>query len=499
MSETPIDTRRLLLDTDALRLWDTGIIQRFPQPQRVEVTGLEPRGAGSCDARVATIYGSVLRENGRLRMWYGMMPDAHSHSENPDHFYTGYAESDDGVTWRRSDLRITGQKMYPGNNIVPLPGVTMGVVPALPGSTFKYLAAVLHAGLEPDLFDKFGYTYRGGGTHLFGSTDGFHWRQLTETAVAAQGDVACLYVDPPSGRYLLYQKVGLMHGLDARRSFICMTSTDGVNRDGYEGMGSWRECFVADDYDDMQSQLSGFRIADHYGLAIYRAGALYVAVESIFQIGDPLRRVFAQNPGGLAIFRLAYSHNGFNWRHPRGRPVWMSCSPPGQIDSGFLVPASTFLEHNDELLLYYGGSRYDHGWCIHEDFSMRADVPLAAQRDSARIGLAKIRKDRFASLSATYRGRFDVDAGLRQGEELFVNVLCPPQGSVRVAIAERGAEENLRDFDFADCVPVTGDHTRAVVRFRDAQVASIPLDKRLFLRFELSCGEIFGYEWGAAV
>lgn len=491
-----LDSRRLFLDLDALREWDTGIFQRFPKPEKVPITGLEPGPAGSWDARAATIYGSVLVEDGRFRMWYCGMPDAHSHDENPDHMYTCYAESDDGIAWRKPDLGITGRQCYPGNNLLALPGAVMGVVPALPGAGFRYLAAVIViAALEPDVSEGFGYALHGNGTYLFASDDGLHWRQLGDEPIAQQGDVACLAVDPASNRYLLYQKVGCMHGLDARRSFIGMESADGIHWEGYQGFGSWRECFVADDFDDLKAQQAGLRIMDYYGIAAYRAGDLYVAVESIFNIGSPLRFAFAQNPNGLAACRLAFSHDGLHWRHPKGRPHWLEQGAPGDFDAGFLVTASTFTAHGDDLLLYYGGSRYDHGWCINPDFSLCTDVPLEAQRDSARIGLARITRDRFASLGATYQGRFAVDAGPRQGDALFVNARCP-RGSLRVAISALGKKNPLPGCSFDDCLPFTGDAVRAPMRFKGAGPARIPVDLRLMLHFDLQTGDVYGYEWG---
>ena len=491
------DSRRLFLDTDGVRSWDSGIFQRFPKAEKVPITGLEPGPAGSWDARVSTIYGSVLVENGRFRMWYCVMPDAETHEENPDHMFTCYAESDDGINWRKPDLGITGQQRYPGNNLLPMPGAVMGVVPALPGANARYLAAtIVIAPFEPGISDQWGYAYHGGGMYIFASDDGLHWRQLTEFPIVQQGDVACLVADPACGRYLLYHKVGLMHGLDTRRSFIGMESTDGVHWEGYQGFGAWRECFVADDFDDLLSQQAGLRIMDYYGVGVYRAGDLYIAVESVFNIGSPLRFVFAQNPNGLALCRLAYSHNGMNWRHPKGRPAWLEQSEPGHFDSGFLVTANTFVEHGDDLLLYYGGSNYDHGWCINTDFSLRTDVPLSAQRDSARIGLARIKRDRFASLYATYQGQFSVDAGRRQGDAIFVNASCP-KGSLRVAIAELGKTDPIPGFTFDDCLPYSGDAVRAPMRFKNARVSDILTDIKLTVHFDLRVGEVFGYEWGA--
>jgi hypothetical protein len=494
-SPAPADTRRLFLDTDSLRTWDTGIIQRFPRPEKLRVSGLEPGPPGSWDARVTTIYGSVLREGGLFKMWYCSMPDALSHTEGADHGLICYAESGDGYRWRKPDLRLAGQKTWPGNNLLSLPGFVMGVVPALPATGAKYLGCFVLMAPEADLPYAPEIRFSGIGTYILASDDGLRWRNTMDGYVLSHGDVAGLVADPLANRYLFYQKVGLIHGLDTRRSFIGLASPDGrtwSNRLQHE----WNECFVCDDYDDLQAAQRGFRIADTYGVAVYRAGNLYVAVEDVFDISSPLRFQFAQNPNGLCHFRLAFSHNAMNWRYPKGRPEWMSTGAPGEFDAGFMVPASTFLECDDHLLLYYGGSRYDHGWCINTDFALRTDVPLEDQRNSAEIGLARIRKDRFASLAATYRGRFDLEAGPRGGETLRINALCP-RGRVRVEISEAGKKEPLPGFSLDDCLPITGDSTGAEVRFRGAQVGSIAKDLPLFLRFEVERGEVFGYEWGA--
>jgi len=507
------DHRRIFLDTDCLRWRDKGLYQRFPQAEKVTVHGLEPGPAGSWDARDVSIYGTVLVENGLWRMWYLCMPDADSHEENPDHSYVCYAESDDGIHWRKPDLGLTGQHRYPGNNILPLPGHLQGVVEALPGSDFKYLAVTVQINrLEPDICDqkKWGFTYNTGGTHLFASDDGFHWRQLSKTPLIVHGDNCCLVADAATSRYFLYQKMGLLHGLDMHRSWIGLESPDGVHWEGYNGFGTMRECFVADDYDNLIAAQRGLRLADHYCIGAGRVGDLYVGIESMFLVGDPLVPRFAQNPNGLAYVRLAYSHNGFNWRHPTGRPPWIELGAPGSVDAGFMVTSNTFVEHGEHTLLYYTVCKYDHGWSINTDFSLDRSIPLAEQRDTARIGLARIKRDRFASLGAAHRTRFevinltkmeatcgrrDLVAGPRGGNELFINACCP-NGDVRVELAAYLQEKPLPGFSFDDCVPFSGDGVKSPVRFRKASVAQIPPDTGLTVRFEVTRGEIFGYEWG---
>ncbi|MHB9110394.1 MAG: hypothetical protein ACYDCO_25355, partial [Armatimonadota bacterium] len=198
---------------------------------------------------------------------------------------------------------------------------------------------------------------------------------------------------------------------------------------------------------------------------------------------------------GIASTRLGFSHDGITWRHPKGRPAWMGLGEPGDFDAGFMVTANTFTEHGDDLLLYYGAVRYEHGWYINENFTLREDIPLSEQRDMVRIGLARIKRDRFASLTALYDSRFDVYADVRKGEELYVNACCP-RGSLRVAITPLGQSAPLPGFSLDDCLPITGDGVRLPVRFKQARVADIPPDRHLKLQFELRTGDLFGYAWG---
>jgi len=55
--------------------------------------------------------------------------------------------------------------------------------------------------------------------------------------------------------------------------------------------------------------------------------------------------------------------------------------------------------------------------------------------------------------------------------------------------------EPLPGFSFDDCLPFSGDSVCAPVRFKKARVAQIPPDLGLTIRFEVTRGEIFGYEW----
>jgi hypothetical protein len=329
--------------------------------------------------------------------------------------------------------------------------------------------------------------------------------------LVAHGDVACLFADHETKRYLFYQKTGLNHGLSMRRSFLGMESADGKKWEGYEGMATWRECFKADDYDDLIAAQKGFHIADHYGLCMRRVGDLYVSAQTLFLMGNPLRMSFGQNPNGLCHMRLAYSHNGFNWHHPKGRPAWLELGRPGELDSGFVVSATEWVDHGDDMLLYVTGQHAQHGLGIHPDFTLDKSIPLEDQNSMGHIMLARQKRDRFASLGAPYKGVIEVEnstfiertsgrrhahAGPRGGDALFVNAVTRNGGSVRVALIEFGKTEPLPGFAFDDRVPFTGDAVRGQIQFKSKSVGQIPRDMGLSLRFELRKAEIFGYEWG---
>jgi hypothetical protein len=507
MNSHPVANKRVFLDLEGLTYWDHHVSQRFPQAEKVPIYGLEPGSTGSWDSAATTSFGAVIKEDGLFRIWYYGIRAPEHFKEQCDLPMVCYGESDDGIHWRKPDLKITGQHRYPGNNLLSLPGAITGVVHTLPGADSKYLASTFMypIPLERDVQDVPGNPdpLKGGhGTHIWASDDGLHWRHVCKAI--AQNDNSCLHADRIANRYLLYNKVMGMHGLTTRRMWIGLESRDGKKWEGYDGIRKWRETFVCDDYDDMVAQQHGFLHSEIYNVGVYRAGELFVSVETLFDVSPPLRELFAANPAGLCHTRLGYSHDGFHWRYPKGRPTWLERGAPGDLDAGWIMPSCTLVEHGDDLLFYYGGSRFDHDWCINADFSLRTDIPLSDHRDQIRVMMAKIKRDRFASLAAVWRGYFDVDADHRMGNELSVNVQAR-NGQVRVALAEKWGpgygeirkHDNLPGFSFDDCIPIEGDHVRAPVRFRKVRLADIPVDTPLTVRFELNRSEIFAYEWAS--
>jgi len=509
VKNTPLDHSRypkkhIFLDVDNLIEWDTGIFQHFPEPVKIPTSGLECGPSGSWDARVAAGWGTIMKDNGIFRGWICCMPGICDISENCDVWLTGYIESEDGINWTKPDLKITGQKRWPGNNLLKLPGCVMSVVKPFPEMGYRYLALTIQVAPPfPGVCDDGSIRFNGPGDYLFGSDDGIHWNQITEYPLIRHGDWACLVVDNIRRRYLLYQKMCSNHGLVPRRSNIVLESKDAIRWENYYGYRQWQDCFFTDDYDDLIASMNGYRIAEYYSHSFYQTGYLYIAAQTLFMVGLPLHTSVRQNPNGRSLIRLAFSHDGKNWKHPAGRPVFIRPGAPGDFDSGFITSASHFVESGDDLLLYCSGSRDNHGTGIRSDFSLDPDIPFDAHERRISVYVAKMKKDRFASVSANFRSRFDVEIGYRQGNQLYLNALTRNNGYIRVAIARQSyplhlcprKDESIDGFSFDDCIPIAGDSVKIPVKFKNKKISDIPLDTPLVLRIELSHGEVFGYEW----
>lgn len=517
---TTFQKRHLFIDIDNLTRWGVGIHQRFPKAEMTPVTGLECGPHGSWNARVSSGWGSVLYEDGRFRMWGCYMPSIKSHAECADSWLVGYAESEDGLHWTMPDLRQVGQQLWPGNNLINIPGCLLSVVRPLAGADWKYVAlAVLtapplasvfgHNGISPQAsvdyegpeYDYAGFA--GSGNYLYGSNDGIHWQQITRNPIIRHGDVAYLHVDRARGRYLMYTKMGACHGLASRRSLLAVESADLIHWEGYHGYRQWNEVFVGDDYDDVLARQQGFMHGEFNGMTFHQIESLYLSVQAFFLIGQPLVNYAGQNPAGNFVLRLAYSHNGMYWRYPQGRPVFLENAPPGEFGAGYFSATSNILDIGDESLFYLTAFKKGHLFGIKPDFHLDESIAPEEHEGLTASYVVRIMRDRYASLASTYRDVFDAEIGPRQGMELTVNAITRGRGSVRVALAEQNyplhleqrKTDSLPGYSFDDCIPIQGDDIRARVRFKEKSLAEIPAGMPLILRVELDGAEIYGYEW----
>src|SRR5205085_160513 len=89
--------------------------------------------------------------------------------------------------------------------------------------------------------------------------------------------------------------------------------------------------------------------------------------------------------GGIMDVELAVSRDGRNFQRPFRKPFWLPRSPGNAFDSGSLFTNSSPVVLDDEIRFYYGG--YSQGATGSDDGKLVSG-----------IGLATVKRDRFASL-----------------------------------------------------------------------------------------------------
>ena len=128
------------------------------------------------DGGGTSIYGSVLHEGGRFRMWYQAWP---ADWNGKDVSLVGYAESEDGVEWRKPNLGLFEYAGSTGNNLTDLGfhSPSVFIDPHAPsGARFRATGFARPGGLGCS--DRITL----GGYYTAHSSDGLHW-ELDEWAV----------------------------------------------------------------------------------------------------------------------------------------------------------------------------------------------------------------------------------------------------------------------------------------------------------------------------
>lgn len=156
------------------------------------------------------IFPSVIQDNGIHRMWYNAW------QWEPDNklwisYNLAYAESDDGVTWRKPALGLVEFKGRRDNNLVDLPfGGTSVFVGPVAAASHRYRAfGTADSRTAPGRMDGWSLKQVSYGHWTAHSADGLHWQLDDRLPRFIPGDTATACWDPWAGcaRYALPQRV----------------------------------------------------------------------------------------------------------------------------------------------------------------------------------------------------------------------------------------------------------------------------------------------------
>jgi len=310
-------------------------LQVYQGGQIVVPTGEE----GSHDASIS-YYGTVIRINDKLHMWYIGSGEEGS--------FVCYAISDDGVNWEKPNLGLVEYKGSRNNNIVNLPN---------PGFA---TATVLYEPEDPDPNRRFKMIYEGRasewGYGMFAafSPDGLRWQNLEQNPVGPF--IEMLGLTKFRGLYYLNGQdiSGSVRGDAFRpmwaRRLNTYVSADfehwspccalGLNRSGDDRFGPPDE----DSWSDREEI--------HLGASMWDRGNV------ILGIYGQWHGHFSGDRGLLTMdLGFAISHDALHWREPiPGFRIIPSREPAGRPNNRFtqtLQQGQGMLNVGDQTLFWY--------------------------------------------------------------------------------------------------------------------------------------------------
>ena len=222
----------------------------------------------------------------------------------------------------------------------------------------------------------------------------------------------------------------------------------------------------------------------YYGMAQFKVGTLHLATVGILKAVDNEMDV-----------QLLTSRDGLRWKPSDNRQPFLAPRGNGHWDAYMVALSSPPIEVGDELYFYHGGTSAHHDWWLCDGEDM--ELPPSDQLENVAfgLGLAVLRKDGYAGLFANrYReGILVTQPLISLGTKLEINARCAPGGSVRVEVADR-YDDVIAPCSRDACDPFTGDSVSHTVTWNGDPAVPAGKTERLYwrkLRFFLKDAELF--------
>jgi len=354
---------------------------------------------GAPDATHALIYGSVLEIERRFRCWYlGMFEPTWDHRTTGWWRPMCYAESDDGVHWRKPELGLVEFEGSRANNICLIEPEDS------PLSRVNDFLSVMHDPVDPDPARRFKAAFiahvpweeaRGGvrdvGMHesrvcamvCATSPDGLRWRVVGDRPMVNEKfEVSGLY---RFGEF--YHAAGqqitpwcwLPDGRSCGRAMTVYRSADFKRWSSPKALGFARPGQLA------EPPVPGQQT--HMGAGIWPRGNVLVGLYGMWQDGPAERPAGASGLWGTRVdLGLIVSDNGVTWREPAPGHAVIARGEEGDWDGIALTQGHAFANVGEQTYVWY--AHWDCEWVGRPQ----------------EIGLATLRRDGFGALVTRHAG-----------------------------------------------------------------------------------------------
>lgn len=454
--------RRLFLDGSVIEAQE-GLDRHFYSPQKHSENPVI-RADKAWEGKSAIIgpycYGTVFHDNGKFRMWFQVLFEGNN---------VGYAESDDGVHWRKPELDIINYRDSKTNFVVS------ALNPSASGGGYCHNPSVVERPDEQDSSKRYalyGYDNEKKFPRVAFSSDGLHWNYRHEPdnqGMFSSSDVVSFFFDPYQQRYFATWKTRNRRG----RAVGIAVSKDGViwNKP-YDG-----PLFSADDLDPSDTQIYGMPVFPYQGMYIgmpwiYRAEYFRYGEYSVNKLHE------AQQDSPRTMYpQLAWSWDMIQWSRPQERKPFLPLGEKGAWDSGMIVTARSPIIVGDQLYFYYGGCDR-----AHDEKNVQAG-----------IGLATLRLDGFCSMKTVNSEGWLITRREPMLEpRVMINARVEPGGAIQAELLDR-KNRVVRGFSRDDSEIFKGDSTSHELRWKGMSLEGKAKQKDYKIRFWLKRAELFSY------
>lgn len=174
--------------------------------------------------------------------------------------------------------------------------------------------------------------------------------------------------------------------------------------------------------------------------------------------------------------KIGFSRDGFHWDRPDRRPFIAATRKEGDWDRGYVHGTTGVCVVLDDQLVF--------PYCAYSGI---APSGTRGMYTGASIGLAKLRRDGFASMDADEKtGTLTTRTVVFKGDHLFVNVDAP-QGELRVELID-GTGKSL-----ASSQPLAADKTKQRIEWQNGFDLAKLSSKQVRFRFHLTQGQLYAF------
>jgi hypothetical protein len=383
------------------------------------------KGDKPWDKTGVSMFGTVLYDQGRYRMWHTAWPQDW---DGKDVARVGYAESDDGFTWRKPILNMTEANGSAANSLINLGlgSPTVFIDPHSPPS-HRYratgYASPTQMGAPPNI--------KSAGYFTAHSADGLHWTTDADHPTWIGSDVITSIYHPGRDCGVTTLKYAPFFGGFKRRSIYTASFQNNTYSPCVRAM-------VPDDYDDIIARQSGHVSADYYGMGMMPAGRQgIVGFLQHFRHYMPRTQGYKTGVFGATDITLCYQEQpSALWQHPMGRPDFISHESIPNTFGGFYT-GSCPVTIGDRQYMYVSQAHESHAWFIDDMWKVLPDRRQQLfESGLCSVGIVSWETNRLFGLRSDPQGQIALRLPVNENQryELFLNYTTVRGGSIRTWI-----------------------------------------------------------------